>query len=265
MPRHLIYTIALDHPPGARGHRTMAKMLVLSLLRTGFDGDIMVLKNSPEPLFLVARKGVREMLIDVGDPGALDYWDHVQAWKFRLHDLLEVDGYDKVMFMDADHMALGDVTPMLEGSWDLGFYREPGTWIGHENYNCFFTKTEARHCKDQGINAGMFAVRASRYHAVMAEWARIFDGPAKREKHFTDQAALNRLIKDSSRRMRVFTREEVAYPFSHDPLPQHYFSARVVHLAGSTDLHEKLRFMFGLYFNTFFFDPGALLMQMMEM
>jgi hypothetical protein len=243
----------------------MAKMLVLSLLRTGFDGDIVVLKNSPDPLFLVARKGVREVLIDVGDSGALDYWDHVQAWKFRVHGLLDVRGYDKVMFLDADHMALGDVTPLLEGNWDLGFYREPGTTIEHPNYHCFFSKSETRGCKDQGANAGMFAVRASRYHAVMKEWERIFEGPAKREKYFTDQAALNRLIKDTSRRTRQFTREEVAYPFSHDPLPQKYFSAKLVHLAGSTELDEKLRFMFGLYLNTYFFDPGALLMQMMEM
>lgn len=40
--RNLVYTVAIDRP-GQTGHRNMAKMLVSSLLRTRFSGDIMVM------------------------------------------------------------------------------------------------------------------------------------------------------------------------------------------------------------------------------
>jgi len=264
MPRHLAYTLALDHPPGARGHALMAKMLVLSLLRTGFQGDIVVLKNSSEPLFLMARLGVTEIQIDAGDPGEENYWNHAQAWKFRAHERLDVTGYDKVLYLDADCLALQDPTPLLRGAWDVGFYREPGTTVGMANYNAFFTPAECRKRKEAGVNAGLLAVRASCFHRVMRQWQRIYKGPAARSKYFADQAALNRLIADTKLRTREFTRAQVASPFSHDPLPQHYFAATLVHLAGSCDLEEKLRFLFGLYMNTFFFDPQGFLLHVFE-
>ena len=62
--RNLVYTLALD-PAGATGHRNLAKMLVSSLLRTRFSGDILVFHNSPAPLFMVAREGVREVRMKV--------------------------------------------------------------------------------------------------------------------------------------------------------------------------------------------------------
>ena len=62
MGRHLVYTLALDMG-GATAHRNMAKLLVSSLLRTRFDGDIVVFHNSPHPLFMVPRKGVREVAL----------------------------------------------------------------------------------------------------------------------------------------------------------------------------------------------------------
>ena len=99
MPRHLVYTLALDHPPGALGHFTMAKFLVLSLLRTHFDGDIVVFKNSDVPLFMVPRAGVREVFIQTPDPESELYWDYAQSFKFRVRHHLEVADYDKVLFL----------------------------------------------------------------------------------------------------------------------------------------------------------------------
>ncbi len=264
MSRHLAYTLALDHPPGARGHSNMARMLVLSLLRTGFEGDIVVLKNSPAPLFQMPRAGVTEILIDAGDPGAEDYWNHAQAWKFRVHELIDARRYDKILYLDADCLALRDLTPLLHGAWDVGFYREAGTTMGMTNFNCFFTPAEARKLRRGGVNAGVLAVRASCFHQVMRQWQRIHDGPAPRPKYFTDQAALNRLIADTKLRTHEFARQDVASPFSHDPLPGQYFAAALVHLAGSQCLNEKLRFMFGLYLNTFFFDPQTLLLHLLD-
>ena len=266
MPRHLAYTLALDHPPGAVGHRTMAKLLVLSLLRNRFPGEIVVFKNSPAPLFLIPRAGVREVLIDAGSPeDGEHYWNFAQAWKFRVGHHLDVAGCDKVLFLDADCLALAPIDEMLAGPWDVAFYPEPGSRAGMHWFNCFLDDAEARATEHEGVNGGILAVRAEHYHGVMAEWERIHCGPAPRPKFFTDQAALTRLVLDTPLRKQRLGRADVATPFSYDLRPQEYFAARLVHLAGCTDFDQKLRFMFGLYMNTFFFDRQASLLHMLEL
>ncbi len=264
--RHLAYTLALDHPLGATGHRTMAKLLVLSLLRTGFRGDIVVLKNSEEPLFLVPRAGVREIVVKAAGPKGDDFWHYAQLWKFRARQHLEVEGYDKILFLDADCLALRDVSGLLDERFDIAYYPEPGSHAGQEFFNCFIRERERTHMAAPGINGGLLAVRAALFEKVMTEWERIAEGPpAKgREKFFADQAALTRLVIESPLKKRPLGRLELATPFSYDPMPQDYFAATLVHLAGSADLEEKLRFMFGLYLNTFFFDPQTLLLQVLE-
>lgn len=61
---NLVYTIAID-PPGSGGTRQMAKMLAASLVRTYFDGDVLVFRNSAQPLFLTPRQGVEEVYIEL--------------------------------------------------------------------------------------------------------------------------------------------------------------------------------------------------------
>jgi hypothetical protein len=263
-PRHLAYTLALDHPPGAVGHRTMAKFLVLSLLRTRFNGDIVVFRNSPTPLFMVARAGVREVRIETGEPGEQKFWDYAQSWKFRVRHHLDVTGYDKVFFLDADCLALRSLGPLLEGDWDLGVYPEPGSLAATRFYNCFIPEEEAFKLKQEGINGGTVAVRASRYYEVMESWEQIHFGPCARPRYFADQAALTRLVIDTRLKKRLFTRPDVTTPFAFDPRAEVYFGSRLVHLAGTVHFDVKLRFMFGLYLNTFFFDRQATLMQIMD-
>ncbi len=262
--RHLAYTIALDHPPGAVGHRTMAKFLVLSLLRTRFDGDIVVFKNTREPLFMVPRAGLREVFVETPPPDDEGFWDHAQSWKFRVRHQLDVAGYDKVLFLDADCLALRSLDPLLAGDWDIGVYPEPGSRAGELWFNCFIGEDEAARLTCEGTNGGTLAVRADRYHEVMAEWERIHFGPTQRPRFFADQAALTRLVIDTGLRTRRFTREEVATPFAYDPRAEDYLSSRLVHLAGTVNFDVKLRFMFGLYMNTFFFDQQATLMHILD-
>jgi hypothetical protein len=264
VPRHLAYTIALDHPVGAVGHWTMAKFLVLSLLRTRFDGDIVVFRNVAEPIFMVPRKGVREVFIDAGRAGFQHFWDYAQAWKFRVREHLDTTGYDKVIFLDADCLAQRNIDPLLDGDWDLRVYAEPRSSAGTHHFNCFISDAEARNLTAPGINGGLLAVRAELYHETMEAWERINFGPSPRKKHFADQAALTRLILDTKLRTRPFTRKEVAFPLAHDPRAQDYTDSCLLHLAGARTFEDKLRFMFGAYMSTFFFDREAFLLHMLD-
>ena len=264
--RHLAYTLALDHPPGSVGHRTMAKFLALSLLRTRFSGDIVVFRNSPAPLFMVPRAGVREVFIEAGKPRHRQhFWNYAQAWKFRVHEHLDVRGYDKVLFLDADCLALRNINAMLAGDWDLAYYPEPGSSAGTKWFNCFVSREEAARTTAPGVNGGILAVRAAHYHEVMAEWERINFGPAPRKKFFADQAALTRLVMDTGLRKKPLVVEDVAAPFAYHPHPTQYFESRLVHLAGSPSFEHKLRFMFGLYMNTFFLDQQATLLHILDL
>jgi hypothetical protein len=242
----------------------MAKFLVLSLLRTHFDGDIVVFKNSDMPLFMVPRAGVREVFLETPSPDGEDFWDYAQSFKFRVRHYLDVAGYDKVLFLDADCLALQNIDCLLEGDWDLAVYSEPGSWAGMRWFNCFIPDEEAGTLKAEGINGGTLAVRAEHYQDVMAEWERIHFGPSPRPKFFTDQAALTRLVIDTPLRKRAFQPGELATPFAYDPHAASYFGSRLVHLAGTVDFEMKLRFMFGLYLNTFFFDRDATLLHILD-
>jgi hypothetical protein len=266
VPPYLAYTLALDHPPGAEGHRLMAKFMVLSLLRTKFDGDIIVFKNTPEPLFLIPRAGVREVLVETPPPEDELFWDHAQSWKFRVRNQLDVSGYERVLFLDADCLALRSINPLLQGDWDIAVYAEPDSWAGMKWYNCFVSEEEARQRpKAPGINGGTLAVRAELYHEVMETWERINFGPSPRPRFFADQCALTRLVMDTKLRTKLYSRHELATPFSKDPRPADYLASRLIHLAGPSDFQTKLRFMFGLYMSTFFFDRHTTLMHILDL
>ncbi len=57
---NLIYTLALEQA-GAPGHRMLGKLLASSLLRTFFDGDVVVFRNSAAAYFQVERRGLAEL------------------------------------------------------------------------------------------------------------------------------------------------------------------------------------------------------------
>lgn len=67
---NLIYTIAID-PPGYGGTRQLAKMLAASLVRTYFSGEVVVFRNSEQPLFLTPRQGLEEIYIEIPEMKAI--------------------------------------------------------------------------------------------------------------------------------------------------------------------------------------------------
>lgn len=71
---HVAYTIAFDSP-GTGGHRLLAKMLAMSLLRTRFDGEIIIFRNSPAQIFQIGREGIIEKYVPTRSQGGLQMRD----------------------------------------------------------------------------------------------------------------------------------------------------------------------------------------------
>jgi hypothetical protein len=268
----LIYTIAFDSPK-SEGQRFLAKMLVSSLLRTYFNGTVVVFRNSEVPLFLVERKGLEEVWIDVpqdaGQAGAEAAW----SWKYRVAEMIDTTGYDKVMFLDADTLALRNVDHLLEGDWDIRFQPERGLMANGNDYNASFTERElALVATRSAVNSGSIAVRAEIFHEVMREWRRIDEGKRYRQTGFWDQASWNALLlrhTSTTRRSKTkwlaqpFPEREIQFPMYLDPNYRSYSKAAVTHNCGMNTL-GKIEFTFGLYMRTFFCDPTGLFFSMLE-
>src|SRR5687767_8175146 len=168
MKRNLVYTVALG-PRGTSGHQTMAKLLVSSLLRTRFSGDIVVFHNAPAPLFMVPRAGVREVLQPIDDEtaGEVGFARFANLHKYDLAAHLDPAGYDKVMFLDSDVLVLRNIDHLLAGDWDLAIYTEPGTRIQDAPYGAALTSDERQSLMHEGINSGTWAVAAPRFHELL--------------------------------------------------------------------------------------------------
>lgn len=247
-------------------------MLVSSLLRTYFNGDIVVFRNSEAPLFLVERKGLIEVEVGApqlpGEEGAVASW----CWKYRVAEMLDTGGYDKVMFLDADCLALRNVDHLLEGDWDIRFQPERGTSAAGSYYNAFLTDREMKVAQAvTGVNSGSWAVRAAVYHEVMKEWQRIDESRRVRPSGFWDQASWNALLmrESSNRRSKTkwladpFPTGEIQFPMYLDLDYRDYSKAAIAHNCGTGTL-GKIEFTFGLYMRTFFCDPTGLFFSMLE-
>lgn len=267
----LIYIIAFDSPR-SEGNRFLAKMLVSSLLRTYFNGTIVVFRNSEAPLFLVERKGLEEVWMDVpqlsGTAGAEDAW----CWKYRVAELIDTTGYDKVMFLDADTLALRNVDHLLEGDWDIRYQPERDKPANGYYYSAYLTEKQLALAAGRiGVNSGSFAVRAEIYHEVMREWQRIDEGKRYRQTGFWDQASWNALLmrRTAPRRSKTkwqaepFPEREIQFPMYLDLDYRSYSKAAITHNCG-TDTLGKIEFTFGLYMRTFFCDPTGLFFSMLE-
>lgn len=261
-PRHLVYTIAFD-PPGCSGHRALAKMLASSLLKTFFDGDIIIFRNSEAPLFLVERKGLEEVYIETPELRGVEGAEYSWCWKYRVAEMIDAGKYDKVLFLDCDCLALRNIDHLLQGDWDIAYKPEPGLRITRTQFHCFLTEEEMKTLWCDGVNSGTLAVRGSKFHEVMRTWEQIDISETNRPRSCSDQASWNRLLLDTQLKIQPFPSGEVQFPMYLDPLFPSYSKAALTHNFGGNML-EKVHFTFGLYMQAFYCDPGVLFLQFLE-
>lgn len=260
--RHLIYTIAFD-PPGSVGHRALAKMLASSLLKTYCDADIKVFRNSGAPLFLVEREGLEEVFIETPALHGAEGEEYSWSWKYRVAANIGAEGYDKVVFLDCDSLALRNLDHLFEGEWDIAYKPEPGLRVTLPQFNCFLSEEQMGTLWCDGVNSGTLAVRGEHFRSVMQEWERIDTSVPARKRNCSDQASWNRLLLDTTLKIRPFPEGEVQFPMYLDSRFSGYSKAALTHNLGGTII-EKVHFTFGLYMQNFYCDPTALFLQFLE-
>jgi hypothetical protein len=246
----------------------MAKILASSLLKTKFSGDIMVFRNTPQPLFQVPRVGLIEVYVKDDGHSVSNY--HETAWcqKYLMSEFIDASAYDRIMFIDADCVALRNIDHLLEGEWDLAYQTEPGTVITTDQFSMFLTDEEMETQTRPGINSGHLAVRGSVYYEVMNKWREIDSGPALQRKGCMDQASWNRIILDSDSgklpwKARHFERSEIMFPIYLDPQWWRYSKCALIHAIGQNP-SSKIRFMTSAFLGAFYADDTATLINLLE-
>jgi hypothetical protein len=246
LPPNLCYTIALDRP-GQETHRRLTRLLVTSLLRTGWHGRITVFRNTARPILPEAHPAVTEIVLKAQPSSE---WHRTMSWKYRLRDQLDLSGIGKVLYLDCDCLALRSLNQLMLGSWDIYTAPEPGR-ITEFPFNGYLTDAEMKSLRHApGLNAGTFGIRASRFREVMATWEKIHGREPRRKFKNRNQHSWNRLILDTPLRHRPFAQGEVQFPFLHRANYLDYRRAALVHAADRSP-EEKLAFLFGLWMEVF--------------
>ncbi len=267
-PRHLVFTLAFD-PPGETGHRNLAKMLVSSLLRTRFSGDIVVFHNSPAPLFLVARAGVREVRVEapVADAKSGAFAGKAQSGKHAVAAQLDPAGYDKIMFIDCDAVALRSIEGLLAGDWELAFFAERGTRMQEIAYCEYLTGEEQAGLVREGINSGTWAVAAASLPELLRRWREVEAGEPEVPGSFREQSAFNRVVLDWRGHVAEWPQHSIALPLCFPNLVNYrdYSRAAIVHAASDQPVDYKMRFLWSVFAGRFLWDPQLALFNIMEM
>ncbi|MEN8695197.1 MAG: hypothetical protein ABF334_10345 [Akkermansiaceae bacterium] len=269
MPKNLIYTVAFD-AEGYRGARTMAKILVSSLLRTMWSGDIIVFSNSPIPMFPVGRPGLQEVYCKqptwkIDQPNNVtECLNKSLEWRFKSHHLIETKGYDKIIYLDCDCLCLRNLDHLFANDWDVLVQREKGRSIQDRVFSGYLSNKELSELSCDGINAGTIAVKASLFHEFMKSWQKAYEASPSQHEEFRDQTALNRLILDLDLRVKDFERGEVCFPFHIDTHYRDFRDAALLHMVGEGQ-REKIDFAFAFYMAAFFNDGQGVFLDFLEM
>jgi len=262
--RHLIYTLALDLP-GELGQFHLTKLLVSSLLRTRFSGDVVVFRTAPHPLFLVPRAGVREVQLKLPRkaPRGPDFIPYAQSQKHEVGAHIDVAGYDKIMFIDADSLAVRNVDHLFDGDWDLAVMREGETRIQQMMFGGYLTPEEREQLTCGGINSGTFAVRSTRFHDLLEQWRTIERTPVP--GYLPEQSAFNRVVLDWNGSRIDWPRTEVLLPLVISASYRQCVDATLLHAAGGGTPEDRAQFLYGIFASTFLFDSRMTLFNAMEM
>jgi GR25 family glycosyltransferase involved in LPS biosynthesis len=254
-PKVLCYTVALDLKE-VKFYRQQARMMVASLKRCGFSGDIKIIHNGDTEIFDQPHPNVEEIGIETPATTALCY-----RVKFKARDLFSVEGYDWVMFLDSDFIIHANLDSWFTGPEIIRYATEPGFEIHYPQFGAFLTDHEMESLKRDGINSGAFVIKANHFHEVMALWQEIDAGETTRCKA-GDQHAWNRLLLDTKLPTKLLANPDVKYFYNHAHVME-MLKAPVLHFCG-IDAGERVMAMQAKFISHFHTDGDGTLVRLLE-
>jgi hypothetical protein len=253
-PKVLCYTLALDLKE-VKSYRQQARMMVASLKRSGFMGDIKIIHNGETEIFDFPHQNVEEIRID----SPLTTADCYQV-KFQARNLLPVEDYDWVLFLDTDIIVSTCLDGWFDGPEVIRYATEPMLEIQLPQFNGFLTENEMSNLKRDGINSGAFVIKAEYFQEVLALWEKIDAGEPSRCKS-SDQPAWNRLLLDTPMSIKLLVDPEVKYFYHHSQFMQ-MVRAPLLHYCGCWD-EDKIQAMQAKFITHFHTDEdGTLIRQL---
>ncbi len=264
LKKTLVYTVALDSA-GNNGMRTMAKLLVMSLLRTRFPGKIMVFGNYETSMFPTGRRNVKEVRVDDLGLTGMELAELACVMKFRAGEWIsQPERYERILFLDCDSLVLGDLAPLFNLDADVCWMAEQEevkTWHGYRGY---FSAKDLRKLKGPGANSGTWCVKGEVYRSVCETIREIVSGGFKQKDPFWgEQPAWNKLLHTGRFRTEAFPEGLIQLPmYVHTKYDDHV-QATVLHFAGTNTLN-KVRAMFGMYMGRFFGESAPALLDLWE-
>ena len=259
--RNLIYTVAFD-PPGKPFHQLMAKLLVSSIFRTGFDGDVLILTNAEHRVFEHGRERLEEISLDTSKmEGDLGF--HAQRFKASAREFIDAGAYEKIMFVDCDCLFMDSPDRLFEGDADIA-YAEEIYQTQDPPFNGYLTDEEMTALDRKGVNSGTMWVRGKYFAELMTEWERVMNLPPPRHAGWNDQPAWMRVLLDTKLRTQAFPRPGgVYYPLIERDNPAEMFAGTLWHFL-SLRSAPKIPHMFGHYMRRFHAEAAFALTTMLD-
>ena len=261
--KNLIYTIAFD-PPNEPYHQMMAKMLVSSIFRTGFTGDVLVLTNSEHRVYEHGRRNLEEVCLDSTRISPGEMGREIFNFKYRSRHFVPAERYEKVMFVDCDCLFLKNPDELFAGDAEIMFAEEPWHTITERYFNAYLSDSEMQTLVAPGINAGLWWIAGSQFQDVLAEWERIDSQPYVRGGGYPDQQSWVRLLLDTKLRAMPFrSGVDVRYPFAESRTAPAFAEASLLHYLAASRT-KKVSYMFGDYMRHFHAETAPALLHFID-
>lgn len=237
MPRDLVYLVAIG---AAEGRFLQAVEWCVTSLRRwgGYAGEVAVITDqAPHALPASVRAEATLVCVDesrLRDPAhARSAHDRYLVARLRVHHLIDLAAYDRVLYVDCDVLAIRDIGPLLAGLDTFRYSREFQP-MSAPMYSGCLTDAEMEEARwRRGINSGVFGAPAPYLGECLDRWQALLDTRPHAQAY--DQAALNALVLRGLIRARPLPAFSVGYPVLADFAEHFRAQTCLLHYCGNRE------------------------------